>query len=79
MNAIDPVRADLVQTRALQPWQQRLLPFMVTAIGALALFFFVSSFIQLDRLNEAVAQRSDPALDGLRHRHDAGVRRSDLH
>jgi hypothetical protein len=65
MNAIDPVRAELAASRALSRWQSRLLPFMVTAIGVLALFFFVSSFIQLDRLNEAVAQRSDPALDAV--------------
>jgi len=65
MNAIDPVRAELAANRALSRWQSRLLPFMVTAIGVLALFFFVSSFIQLDRLNDAVAQRSDPALDAV--------------
>lgn len=46
-------------------WQGRLLPFMVGAISLLALFFFVSSIIQLDKLNQAVALKTDSEVTAV--------------
>ena len=36
-------------------WRQRLLPFLIVAISLMAIFFFVTSLLQLGRLGEAVA------------------------
>lgn len=43
-------------------WQRRLLPFLVTAISLMGLFFFVTSLLQLGRLGEAVAYRPDDSI-----------------
>lgn len=62
--ANDP--ADLRATREsllLWRWQQRMLPYVLGGVALLALFFFVSSFIQLGRLNEAVAFIPDTQLE----------------
>lgn len=35
-------------------WQKRLLPFAVTAISLMAIFFFISSIVQIDRLSDRI-------------------------
>lgn len=50
---------DTNEADRLWRWQSRLLPFMVIAISALALFFFVSTFFQIGNLNQTI--RFDPA------------------
>jgi hypothetical protein len=52
-------------------WQQRLLPFVLGGVALLALFFFVSTFIQLGRLNEAVAFTPDTQLQATLKQIDA--------
>ncbi len=49
--------AEVHESRALARWQQRLLPFLVIAISLMAVFFFVSTLLQLGRLGEAVAYK----------------------
>jgi hypothetical protein len=44
-------------------WQRRLLPFVLGGVAILALYFFISTFIQLGRLNEAVVYTPDARLD----------------
>lgn len=48
-----------LEVRELARWQGRLLPFLIIAISLMAVFFFVSSLLQLGRLSEAVAYRPD--------------------
>jgi hypothetical protein len=47
----------------LWKWQARLLPFMIGSVSLLAIFFFVSSFIQLNRFNELTKFRPSPAVE----------------
>lgn len=54
------------EARELGRWQRRLLPFVIAAISLMAVFFFVSSLVQLDRLGKAIAfQPSDSIERGL--------------
>ena len=55
--------AEVRESRALARWQQRLLPFLVVAISLMAIFFFVSTLLQLGRLGEAVAYKPDLRVD----------------
>lgn len=73
MDSSDPARAALSVQSELSRWQGRLLPFMVTAIAAFAVFFFISSYVQLERLNQAVAPPSSSALEQALARIDDGV------
>lgn len=50
------------KARELVRWQQRLLPFAIGAIGLMAIFFFVSSMIQLGRLNETIAHKPSTSI-----------------
>ena len=43
-------------------WQRRLLPYLLAAVVLLAIAFFVSTFVQFERLNAAVAVAPDPRL-----------------
>lgn len=43
-------------------WQRRLLPYLLAAVVLLALAFFVSTFVQLERLNAAIDFAHDPRL-----------------
>lgn len=43
------------ERRELAAWRKRLLPFLIVAITLMALFFFVTSLLQVGRLGEAVA------------------------
>lgn len=62
--ASDPVQSQAARESArIWRWQQRLLPFVLGAVALLALFFFVSTFLQLGRLNEAVAFAPDTRLE----------------
>ena len=45
------------KSRAVERWQQRLLPFVMAAIGLMAIFYFVSSLVQLGRLNENIVHK----------------------
>jgi hypothetical protein len=45
------------KSRAVERWQQRLLPFVMASIGLMAIFFFVSSLVQLGRLNENIVHK----------------------
>jgi hypothetical protein len=73
MDTSDPVPSALSVQSELSRWQGRLLPFMVTAIAALAVFFFISSYVQLERLNQAVAPPSTPALEQALSRIDTSA------
>lgn len=53
---------DIHETRQLARWQSRLLPFIIAAIALMAIFFFVSSLLQLARLQESVTYRPDTSL-----------------
>jgi len=50
------------KSRELARWQRRLLPFAIGAIGLMAVFFFVSSLVQLGRLNENIAYKPSVTL-----------------
>src|SRR5262245_14244784 len=45
---------DSSDERGVTRWQERLLPFLVVAISLMAVFFFFSSLLQLQRLGEVV-------------------------
>ena len=47
--------SDALDLSRVWRWQVRLLPFMVGAISLLAIFFFVSSLIQIEKLHRSVA------------------------
>ncbi len=47
--------APAFEARELARWQRRLLPFAIIAISLMAIFFFASSVIQLNRLGTAVS------------------------
>jgi hypothetical protein len=47
--------APAFEARELARWQRRLLPFAIAAISLMAIFFFASSVIQLNRLGTAVS------------------------
>ena len=47
---------ELIDDKATRLWQKRILPFMITVIAALALFFVVATFWQLNKLNTEIAQ-----------------------
>lgn len=58
MKPTDEVIAEPIdQSRELARWQRRLLPFMITAISVMGIFFFASSLIQLARFGDSVAYR----------------------
>lgn len=50
------------KSRELARWQRRLLPFAIGAIGLMAIFFFVSSLVQLGRLNENISYKPSASL-----------------
>lgn len=50
------------ERRERATWQKRLLPFLVTAISLMGLFFFVSSLLQLGKLGDAVAYQPDERI-----------------
>lgn len=47
------------ERRERTAWQTRLLPFLMVAISLMAVFFFVSSLLELGKLGEATAYRHD--------------------
>ncbi|MBC9032502.1 hypothetical protein IAG41_08875 [Sphingomonas sp. JC676] len=64
MATSDPTQIEAARESArIWRWQQRLLPFVLGGVALLALFFFISTFIQLGRLNEAVAFTPDTQLE----------------
>lgn len=50
------------KARDLARWQKRLLPFAIASISLMAVFFFVSSLIQLGRLSETIAYQPDSSV-----------------
>jgi ABC-type dipeptide/oligopeptide/nickel transport system permease component len=44
-------------------WQKKLLPFAITAISLMAIFFFISSVIQIDRLADRVIQLPNDKIE----------------
>src|SRR5437764_5948659 len=55
-------RVDARERRERSAWQKRLLPFLIVTISLMAVFFFVSSLLQLGKLGEAVAYHQDDRL-----------------
>lgn len=56
-------RTDADDRRWIARWQERLLPFLIAAISLMAVFFFVTSLLQLTRLNEAVTFRAKDHIE----------------
>lgn len=52
-----------IETRETIIWQKRLLPFAVTAISLMAIFFFISSVIQIDRLADRITQLPNDKIE----------------
>jgi len=50
------------ERREKAAWRKRLLPFLIVAISLMAVFFFVSSLLQLGRLGEAVAHQPNDRI-----------------
>ena len=51
------------EARERARWQRRLLPFLIGAISLMALFFFGSSFYQLDRFGQAISYPPDQRIE----------------
>jgi hypothetical protein len=68
------------EARERARWQRRLLPFLIGAISLMALFFFASSFYQLDRFGQAISyppdQRIERSLADYEHGHAAVASRA---
>jgi len=56
------VDVEAKKARDLERWQRRLLPFAIASIALMAIFFFVSSLIQLGRLSETIAYKSGHSI-----------------
>lgn len=59
------MESSMNESKTTLRWQKKLLPFMMIILGAVALFFFISSFIQLYELQSKVDSYEKLKLDSL--------------
>lgn len=53
----------LSEARELARWQRKLLPFAIAAISLMALFFFATSLLQIDRLGKAISYKPSAEVE----------------
>lgn len=65
------------ERREQAAWRKRLLPFLIVAISLMAVFFFVTSLLQLGRLGEAVRYQPDTRIERALTAYEGGTKPTD--